>query len=103
MKKIINRRTGDSLSLEEARRLGLKIKAECSAVYVEHKSVYGYASPELAEKANLRAVCEAYEAYTFAFTGTVYDSFEGFKCCVIALKNLPSDFEKKYPDFVVIG
>ena len=103
MKKIINRKTGKLLTIEEAKALCHKLSREIGITYADHKTVSGYPTPELAEKANLRAVCETYEGYIFAYTGTVYDTFEGHKVYVLAIKNLPSDFEQRYPDFVVIG
>ena len=103
MKKIINRKDGKELTISEAKALCCNLKAMTGAFYTEHKSVHGYPTPELAKKANLCPVIEAYEGYTFAFIGTVYDSFEGYKVFVVAIKNLPSDFEKLYPDYVVIG
>lgn len=103
MKKIINRKTGKFLTQLEAKALCNKLSREIGAICIEHKSVSGYPTPEISEKANLRAVCETYEGYVFAYTGTVYDTFEGYKVYVLAIKNLPSDFEKRYPDFVIIG
>lgn len=103
MKKIINRRTGSFLTRSEAIELCCKLKREIGITFIEHKSVYGYSTPNLAVRANMRAVCESYEGYVFAYTGTVYDSFEGHKVCVVAIQKLPSDFEKLYPDYVVIG
>lgn len=103
MKKIINRKTGNFLTREEAKALCDKLSREIGITYAEHKAVYGYATPELAEKANMNAVCEVYEGYIFAYTGTVYDNFEGYKVYVLAIKNLPSDFEQRYRDYVIIG
>ena len=103
MKKLINRKTGNFLTQEEAIRLCCKLHNMNGVTYIEHKSVYGYATPELAEKANLRAVCETYEGYVFAFTGTVYDAFSGYKVFVVAIQKLPPRFEELYPDYVVIG
>ncbi len=103
MKKIINRNTGKYLTTLEARTLCLKLAREIGITYAEHKAVYGYSSPTLAEKANMKAVCEVYEGYIFAYTGTIYDTFEGHKVYVLAIKNLPSDFEQRYPDYVIIG
>lgn len=103
MKRIINRKTGEFLTKEEALCLCSRLKWETGAVYVEHKSVFGYATEELAKKANLRAVCETYQGYTFAFADAVRFSFEGYKVYVLAIQKLPDDFEKRYPDYVVIG
>ena len=103
MKSIINRRTGNKLTIEEAIALCGKVKAQTGSPWIDHTSVYGYATPELAEKANLRAVCEAHEGYTFAFIGTDNKGLEGYKVRAIGIHKLPSDFEKRFPDFVVIG
>lgn len=103
MKKIINRKTGSFLSKEDAQTLCARVKAQTGCVYVEHTSVYGYPTAEMAEKANLVAVCEAYEGYTFAFTGTINKPFEGYKVHVIGIKDLPVNFEQLYPEYVVIG
>lgn len=103
MKRIINRRTGKSLTQLEAKAFCNRLSREIGATCVEHKAVSGYPTIELAERANLRSVCEVYEDYIFVYTGTVYDNFEGYKVYVLAIKRLPSDFEQRYPDFVVIG
>ena len=103
MKKIINRKSGNLLTIDEAKALCNKLSREIGITYADHKAVSGYPTPELAQKANLRAVCETYEGYIFAYTGTIYDAFEGYKVYVLAIKNLPSDFEQRYPNFVVIG
>ena len=103
MKKIANRKSGKFLTKEEALSLCSRLKRETGAVYVEHKSVFGYATEELARKANLRAVCETYAGYTFAFADAVRFSFEGYKVYVLAIQKLPPDFEKSYTDYVVIG
>lgn len=103
MKKIMKRKTGRFLTIEEAKSLCRELKVHVGATCVEHKSVYGYTTPELAEKANLRAVCETYNGYTFAYIGTVNEPFEGYRVFVIAIKRLPSDFEHRFPDYVVIG
>ena len=103
MKKIINRKTGKFLTRYEAKALCDKLSREIGITYAEHKAVSGYVTPELAEKANMKAVCEVYERYIFAYTGTVYDNFEGYKVYVLAIKNLPADFEQRYRDYVIIG
>lgn len=103
MKKIIKRKTGRTLTQEEALELCRMLRWEIGATFVEHKAVSGYATFELAEKANLREICETYENYIFAYIGTVYDTFEGYKVYVIAIKKLPNDFEQRYPEYVIIG
>lgn len=103
MKKIIKRKTGSPLTAVEARTLCIKLSREIGITYAEHKAVFGYPTPELAEKANMSAVCETYEGFIFAYTGTLYEPFEGHKVYVIAIKNLPTDFENHYPDYVIIG
>ena len=104
MKRIIKRTTGETLSLEEARSICYQTKTRLGATYVEDKSVCGYPTAELSKRANLRAVCETYEGYTFAYTGTVYDVFEGYKVVVLAIKDLPvRDFEQQFPKYVVLG
>lgn len=102
MKKIINRKTGNPLTIEEARTLQRAL-INLGVTCVEHRSVYGYPTPEMAEKANLRAVLETYEGYTFAYTGTENLSLKGYKVLVIGIKDLPSTFEKTFPNLVVIG
>lgn len=104
MKQIIIRRTGKFLTVEEARAFSQKVKNTFPLVqYTDHRSVYGYATEELAKRANLNAVLEAHEGYTFSFVGTENIPLEGYKVCVIGFKDLPADFEKKFPDYVVIG
>lgn len=103
MKKVINR-TGKPLTIEQARNFSNCLNRLPNVACIEHRAVYGYATPELAEKANLRAICEAYENYIFLFAGTDSKPFDGFHAYVIAFKGLtPTEFEKLYPDFVVIG
>lgn len=102
-KKIISRRTGSILNKEDAIRLCYKLRQNYGIEFIEHKSVYGYPTPDMAEKANLQAVMETYEGYTFAFAGTEYGGFEGYKVYVVAIKQLPLNFETLCPDYVVIG
>ena len=102
MKKIYNRKTGNPLSIEEARNLCALLK-RLGVTCVEHRSVYGYPTPAIAEKANLRAVLETYEGYTFAYAGTEYVSFEGYKVLVIGIKDLPPFFEQHFPNRIVVG
>lgn len=102
MNIIINRRTGAYLSIEEARALCAQLK-RAGVTCIEHRSVYGYPTPQLAEKANLRAVMEAHEGYTFAYAGAENMGFEGYKVLVIGIQKLPNNFESNYPNFVVIG
>ena len=102
MKKIINRQTGNPLTIEEARNLCALLK-RLGVTCVEHRSVYGYPTPAIAEKSNLRAVLETYKGYTFAYAGTEHVSFEGYKVLVIAIKDLPPTFEKNFPNRIVIG
>lgn len=103
MKKIINRKTGNTLSTEEALALCKQVKTKTGAPYIEHTSVYGYATADIAEKANLRAIIEAHDGYIFAFIGAVNKGFEGYKVCAIATKIPPCDFEAHFPDYVVLG
>lgn len=102
MKSIINRRTGAYLSMDEAKALCGRLKC-LGAICIEHRSVSGYPTPQLAEKTNLLAVIEEYEGYTFAFAGAENRGLEGYKVLVIGIKQLPPDFESKFPNFVVIG
>jgi len=102
MKRIINRLTGDYLSIEEARNLCALLK-RLGVTCVEHRSVYGYPTSAIAEKANLRAVCETYQGYTFAYAGTEHIPLEGYKVLVMAIKELPPAFEKHFPNRVVVG
>lgn len=97
MKKIMNRKTGEFLNIDEARALSRKLNG------IEHRAVYGYPTQELAKKANLNAILETYTGYTFAYVGTENLPFEGYKALVIGFKNLPTDFEKRFPNYVVIG
>ena len=103
MKKIFNNRTGYFLTIDEALTLCARLKRQTGAVYVDHISVYGYPTAEMAEKANLNAVCDTYEGYTFAFTGTINKPLEGYKVRVIGIKDIPPQFEQLFPDYVVIG
>lgn len=103
MKKIANRKSGKFLTKEEALSLCSRLKRETGATYVEHTSVYGYPTAEMAEKANLAAVCETYTGYTFAFAGAINRGLEGYKVRVICIKDLPANFEQLFPDYVVIG
>lgn len=104
MKTIINRKTGLPISISEAKSLCQQLKVDINTITtIEHKSVCGYPTPELAMKANLRAICEAYEGYIFAYVGTVNDTFEGYKVFVIGIQKLPADFEIRYPNYVIIG
>ena len=104
IKKIVSRKTGNELTVEEASNLCKKLKVEMNMIYVEYKSVSGYPTPELSERANLHAVVEEHKGYTFAYLGTVKDGFEGYKVLAIAVKDLnTSTFEKHYPNYVVIG
>lgn len=102
MKKIIDRMTGNPLTIEGARNLCSLLK-RLGVTCVEHRSVYGYPTPATAERANLNAVLETYKGYTFAYVGTEYVPFEGYKVLVIAIKDLPPTFEKNFPNRVIIG
>lgn len=102
-KKIMNRRTGEFLTADEALTLCARVQRQTGAVYVESVSSYGYPTPEMSEKATLSKILEAYEGYSFAFIGTVNRTFEGYKVRVIGIKDLPAEFEQLFPDYVVIG
>ena len=102
MKKIINRKTGNNLTADEALTLCARVKRQTGAVYVENISTYGYPSPELAKNATLEDAIKLYTGYTFAFTGAVKRS-DGYRACVIAIKDLPANFEQLFPDYIVIG
>lgn len=102
MKNIINRKTGNKLSADEALTLCARVKRETGAVYVENVSTYGYPTPELAKEATLEDAIKLYTGYTFAFAGAVKRS-DGYRACVIAIKDLPEKFDKLFPDYVVIG
>lgn len=102
MKKIFNQHINYSpLSLGEARKLADELKRSGVRGVVEHRSVYGYPTAELAERATKNAVLEEHRDYTLLFIGTEYISFEGYKVVFIGLKELPSDFCQKYPNFCV--
>lgn len=101
MKRIIKRRNGEALRLDEARQLARQLKGTVSTV--EHRAVCGYPTAELAKKANLTPILETYTGYTFAYVGTEYLLFEGYKAIVIAFKDLPQDFEIKFHNFVILG
>lgn len=104
MKKIFKRLDGGELTVEEALALCKKVKAKTDAPYVEHTSVYGYPTAEMAMKANFAAVCETYSSnYIFAFAGTINKPLEGYKVHVIAIKIHPSDLESHFEDYVVLG
>ena len=102
MKTIINRKTGNKLTADEALTLCARIKRETGAVYVENVSTYGYPTPELAKEATLEDAIKLYTGYTFAFAGAIKRS-DGYRACVIAIKNIPVNFEKLFPDYIVIG
>lgn len=108
MKKII-KRTGDSLTIEEARSLSRRAKDVFTFVHVsEYRSVYPYSTEELAKNANLQNALDAHKGYTFLFIGTEYvsssvDKNNGYKVVVIGLKDLPPNFEEKFPDYVIMG
>lgn len=70
MKRIIKRRNGEALRLDEARQLARQLKGTVSTV--EHRAVCGYPTAELAKKANLTPILETYTGYTFAYVGTEY-------------------------------
>lgn len=101
MKRILKRRNGMLLTLDEARQLARQLKGTVPTV--EHRAVSGYPHPETAEKANLPAILETYNNYVIAFAGSEYVTFDGYKAIVIAFKSLPSDFETKFHNFVVLG
>lgn len=103
MKKIVKRFDGKELTVEEALALCKKVEAKTGATYVEHTSVYGYPTADMAIKANFAAVCETYSSYVFAFAGTINKPFEGYKVHVIAIKIHPSDLENHFQDYVVLG
>lgn len=103
MKKIINRKTGKDLTVEEAIALCTNVRLLTNSTWIDHTSVYGYPTAELAKKANLTAIVEAHEGYTFAFLDAEHKPLEGYKVRAIAIQKLPSDFEKSFPNFVVIG
>ena len=102
MKKIINRE-GTLLTADEALMLCASLNRQTGAIYVDHMSVYGYPTASMAERATLDAACEMYTGYTFAFAGTSNKPFEGYKVRVIAIKDLPSNFQELFPNYVVIG
>ena len=102
MKKIMNR-SGKFLTKEEALILCSRLKRELGIKYVEHKSVFGYATKELAVGATLRSACESLEGHTFAFADAVSFPWEGYKVYILAIPKLPDDFERRYPDYVVIS
>ena len=101
MKRILKRRNGMLLTLDEARQLARQLKGTVPTV--EHRAVMGYPHPETAEKANLTAVLETYSNYIIAYAGSEYVAFEGYKAVVIAFKSLPQGFETKFHNFVVLG
>ena len=104
MKKIVKRKTGDTLTIEEAISLCNKIKAKTGTSWTDETSVYGYSSAELAKRANLRAMIEEREKnYIFAFIDAVKVGFEGYKVRCIASKIKPADLEALFPDYVVLG
>lgn len=88
------------MKLDEARQLARQLKGTVTTV--EHRAVMGYPYPETAEKANLPAILETYSNYIIAYAGSEYISFEGHKAIVIAFKSLPSDFETKFHNLVVM-
>lgn len=101
MKKIV-KRSGEILTVEEALALCKQIKAKTGDPYVEHTSVYGYPTADMAKRANFAAVCETYENYVFAFAGTINIPFEGYKVHVIASKIRPCDLEAQFHNYLVL-
>ena len=101
MKRILNRKTGNQLTSEEALTLCARVKRQTGALYVQHVSAHGYSIPELAEP-TLSKILEAHDGYTFVFTGTLQRS-DGYRAYMIAIKDLPANFEQLFPDYVVIG
>ena len=103
MKQIVNRKTGKKLTVEEAQTLCQKLKVITGTTYLEHTSVTEYSTAEMAEKANMVSIFEAY-GYSFAFTGSINNHPEGYRAHVIAIKDLPvAEFEKLFPEYIVIG
>ena len=102
MKKIMNRKTGLYLTLNEAKFLCSQLEL-FSVSCTEYKSTFGYATETIAEKVALTELCEAYDKYIFAFAGTVYEVFEGYRAVIIIIKNLMPDFEDRFRNYVVIG
>lgn len=100
-KKIISRITGNKLTSDEALTLCAQLKRQTGTLYVQHVSSYGYSTPELS-KPTLSKILEAHDGYTFVFTGTLQRS-DGYRAYMIAIKDLPANFEQLFPDYVVIG
>lgn len=101
MKKILNRKTGNNLSANEALILCSRVKRETGAIYVEHVSSHGYSTPKLTEP-TLSKIIAAHAGYTFAFTGSLRRS-DGYRAYMLGIKDLPVNFEQLFPDYVVIG
>lgn len=98
MKKIF-KNSGVPFNIEEARALSAKLQHEGVKGVVEHRSVCGYSTPQLAEKANKNAILDTYKDYTTLFIGTEYCTFEGYKVVFIGVKELPEYFFEKYSNY----
>jgi len=103
MKRVVHRRTGGYLSLEAAIALAKEIETKHGKRFIDHTSVYGYPTPELAEKATLRPIVESHKEFVFAYIGAVSKGFEGYVVRAICFKISTRDFEDFFPNYVIIG
>lgn len=103
MKRIINKHTGNFLSLDEAFRLCFQFRYKYNINFVEYKSnvIYGYQTSELAMNAESQIINELYKDYIFAYINPTYYGLEGYKLYFIALPELPDNFEEIYPNLVI--
>ena len=105
MKKIFNRRSGKNLTLEEAKSLAQKVKKLFPDVqYDDHRAVNGYPTDNNTFMlVNLHNIADSRPGHIFAFYGSEYMPFEGYKAHTISFVSLPTNFEEKFPDYVIIG
>ena len=104
--KQIKTRTGKELSLDEAKALAKRIKRDFSEAQIDdHRSVCGYPREDSrGVRLSLVNIAESRSNHIFLFYGAEYVTFEGFKAHTISVVNLSKEqFEKKFPNYVVMG
>ena len=104
MSFLLNRYTGAYPSLKSVDKLLSQLTEEGVECF-KHYSKYSFDTPASAEISVLNSELESFKGhgYTFAFAGAVNVPGEGAKILIAGIRNLPPDFEQRYPQFKVIG
>lgn len=117
MKKIINKRTKKTLTIEEAKLLTQLIKNTFQSVQIDYDmsiTLYGCETAANLHQVQKQRIISR-ENYIFAFLGAEYvpasnyvtDSCyyipkAGYRSLSISLPSLPKDFSEKFPNYEVV-